>query len=94
MEQHPELFSHFHFVEAVEEDHELWLEAPCQVVDLDKREELSVLEAEESMLQEIAHFRPSLSTGRIPVSLSCVTKSKFLLLLRWIYLRERPISLD
>ena len=75
LEQHPELFSHFHFVEAVEEDHELWLEAPCQVVDLDKREELSVLEAEESMLQEIAHFQSKAFETDLDYALKYATES-------------------
>ena len=50
LEQHPELLNHFHLVEAEEEDHELWLDAPCQVIDHERREGLMVLEAEESML--------------------------------------------
>lgn len=56
LDQNTELLSHFHLVEAEEEDHELWLEAPCQATEFEKREGLMVLEAEESMLQEIAHF--------------------------------------
>ena len=75
LEQHPELFSHFHFVEAVEEDHELWLEAPCQVVDLDKREELSVLAAEESLLQEIAHFQSKAFETDLDYALKYATES-------------------
>ena len=75
LEQHPELFSHFHFVEAVEEDHELWLEAPCQVVDLDKREELSVLEAEESIIPEIARFQSRAFETDVEYALKYATES-------------------
>ena len=46
LDQHPDLLSHFHLVEAEEEDHELWLEAPCKVTDHEKREGQMVLEAE------------------------------------------------
>lgn len=75
LEQHPELLSHFHLVEAEEEGHELWLEAPCQVVDLDKREELSVLEAEEYMLQEIAHFQSKAFETDLDYALKYATES-------------------
>ena len=57
LDQNTDLLSHFHLVEADEEDHELWLEAPCQITDHEKIEGLMVLEAVESMLQEIAHFQ-------------------------------------
>ena len=75
LEQHPELFSHFHFVEAEEEDHELWLEATCQVTDHEKREGLMVLEVQESMLQEIAHFQSKAFETDLDYALKYATES-------------------
>ena len=75
LDQHPELLSHFHLVEAKEEGHELWLEAPCQVTDHDKREGLMVLEAEESMLQEIAHFQSKAFETDLDYALKYATES-------------------
>ncbi|WP_455166348.1 GNAT family N-acetyltransferase [Streptococcus sp.] len=75
LDQHPELLSHFHLVEAKEEEHELWLEAPCQVTDHDKREGLMVLEAEESMLQEIAHFQSKAFETDLDYALKYATES-------------------
>ena len=75
LEQHPDLLSHFHLVEAEEEDHELWLEAPCQVTDQEKREGLMVLEAEESMLQEIAHFQSKAFETDLDYALKYATES-------------------
>ena len=75
LDQHPELLSHFHLVEAKEEGHELWLEALCQVTDHDKREGLMVLEAEESMLQEIAHFQSKAFETDLDYALKYATES-------------------
>ena len=75
LDQHPDLLSHFHLVEAEEEDHELWLEAPCKVTDHEKREGLMVLEAEESMLQEIAHFQSKAFETDLDYALKYATES-------------------
>jgi hypothetical protein len=75
LDQHPELLNHFHLVEAEEEDHELWLDAPCQVIDHERREGLMVLEAEESMLQEIAHFQSKAFETDLDYALKYATES-------------------
>lgn len=75
LEQHPDLLSHFHLVEAEEEDYELWLEAPCQVTVHEKREGLMVLEAQESMLQEIAHFQSKAFEMDLDYALKYATES-------------------
>ena len=75
LDQHPELLSHFHLVEAKEEGHELWLEAPCQATEFEKREGLMVLEAEESMLQEIAHFQSKAFETDLDYALKYATES-------------------
>lgn len=75
LDQNPELLSHFYLVEAEEEDHELWLDAPCQGTNLEKREGLMVLEAEESMLQEIAHFQSKAFETDLDYALKYATES-------------------
>ena len=75
LDQNTELLSHFHLVEAEEEDHELWLEAPCQATEFEKREGLKVLEAEESMLQEIAHFQSKAFETDLDYALKYATES-------------------
>ena len=75
LDQNTDLLSHFHLVEAEEEDHELWLEAPCQVTDHEKREGLMVLEAVESMLQEIAHFQSKAFETDLDYALKYATES-------------------
>ena len=75
LDQNTDLLSHFHLVEAEEEDHELWLEAPCQVTDHEKREGLMVLEAVESMLQEIAHFQSKAFETDLDYALMYATES-------------------
>ena len=75
LDQNTELLSHFHLVEAEEEDHELWLEAPCQATECVKREGLMVLEAEEAMLQEIAHFQSKAFETDLGYALKYATES-------------------
>lgn len=75
LDQHPELLSHFHLVEAEEEEHELWLDAPCQVTDHEKRVGLMVLEAEESILPEIARFQSKAFETDLDYALKYVTES-------------------
>lgn len=75
LDQNTDLLSHFHLVEADEEDHELWLEAPCQITDHEKIEGLMVLEAVESMLQEIAHFQSKAFETDLDYTLKYATES-------------------
>ena len=75
LDQNTDLLNHFHLVEAEEEDHELWFEAPCQVTDHEKREGLMVLEAVESMLQEIAHFQSKAFETDLDYALKYATES-------------------
>ena len=75
LDQNTDLLSHFHLVEADEEDHELWLEAPCQITDHEKIEGLMVLEAVESMLQEIAHFQSKAFETDLDYALKYATES-------------------
>lgn len=75
LDQNTDLLSHFHLVEADEEDHELWLEAPCQITDHEKIEGLMVLEAVESMLQEIAHFQSKAFETDLDHALKYATES-------------------
>ena len=75
LDQNPDLLSHFHLVEAEEEDHELWLEAPCQISNLEEREGLMVLEAQESIIPEIARFQSRAFETDVEYALKYATES-------------------